>query len=146
MTKNLTLTGFIVLGLMLGFPGVSRVVAKTRKDVVTTGVAIRGITLKDPIAVGTDCANFKDEHVDSNGNMTDASVQCLPGGNLDKTLKGIPDRFNYVCVLSNLKRLGTARLIQAPVKENANHCSLSAIKPAEAQRLFGGAMPNSKSR
>lgn len=116
--------------------------AATGVTPVTTGVVIRGLEMGPPYGVagtktGTTC-DFSKEPVDQNGNLEDASVNCLPGGNLANTIVGLPDRFKAYCVIN--APVKSARLIQSPVEGNDNHCSLSGIKIKDATGQFGGAV------
>ena len=110
---------------------------------VTSGAVIRGVTLPLPAgAPGTKAAatcNFSDEEVNQAGQMTGASVNCGPGGTTQQNLVGLPARFNAYCV-TNAPLKGAARLIQAPIPDDARHCDLSAITPKDATGQFGGAI------
>ncbi|WP_234889851.1 protein rhiC (plasmid) [Agrobacterium vitis] len=111
-------------------------------DPVTTGVVIRGVTLSGPAgAAGTPTGktcDFSGEDVTQAGKMTGASVNCLPNGNLDNTIKGLPTRFNAYCVIK--APVKSARTIQAAVTGNKNHCDLSGISIKDATVQFGGAV------
>jgi hypothetical protein len=110
---------------------------------VESGAVIRGLTLPLPVGVpGTKAAatcNFSDEAVDQAGRMTGASVNCGPGGTTQQNLAGLPARFNAYCV-TNAPLKGVARLIPAPIPEDARHCDLSGITPKDATGQFGGAI------
>ncbi|POF31772.1 protein rhiC [Roseibium marinum] len=109
---------------------------------VTSGVVIRGVTLGGPRGVagtstGKQC-DFSGEEVNQSGRMTGASVNCRPGGNLANTLAGLPARFDAYCAIN--APVKSARLIQAAVPGNANHCDLSGITPKDATGQFKGAI------
>jgi hypothetical protein len=70
--------------------------------------------------------------------MTGASVNCRPGGNLATTLPGLPGRFDAYCIIN--APVKSARVIQAPMPDNANHCDLSGITPKDATGQFKGAV------
>ncbi|MHB8287038.1 MAG: hypothetical protein ACYDD1_20510 [Caulobacteraceae bacterium] len=113
---------------------------------ITSGVVIRGQTIKPPPApgasgtkTGTACDNFNEEDVDQNGNMTGASVQAGNGLTLAEAIVGLPQRFNAYCVVTKASLL-SGRLLPAPVPGNANHADLSAMKPKAAIQAFGGAI------
>ncbi|MDL2410736.1 protein rhiC [Rhizobium calliandrae] len=116
--------------------------AKAGVKPVETGVVIRGVTLPGPIgAPGTSTGKtceFSGEPVDPSGRMEGASVNCRPNGNLGNTLPGLPARFNAYCMIK--APVKSARLIQAPRSENANHCDLSGITRKDATGQFGGAV------
>ncbi|MGB3313955.1 MAG: hypothetical protein WBB85_06050 [Albidovulum sp.] len=109
---------------------------------VTTGVVIRGVTIGGPAGAagtttGTTCS-FGREEVDINGRILGASVNCRPGGNLANTLQGLPLRFDAYCVIN--APVKSARLIEADVPDNPNHCDLSGITPKDAEGQFKGAV------
>lgn len=109
---------------------------------VTTGVVIRGLTLGGAPAPGQKTGHtcdFSREDVDQAGRMTDASVQCRPGGTYADTVAGLAANFTAYCIIDAKRLPGGARLIAAPVPGNANHCSLSAVAPKDATGFFGGA-------
>ncbi|WP_309644169.1 hypothetical protein [Phenylobacterium sp.] len=109
---------------------------------VTTGVVIRGLSMPGIPAPGQKTGrtcDFSREDVDQNGRMTDASVQCQPGGTYASTIGGLAPPFTAYCMIDAKRLPGGARLIPAPVSGNANHCSLSAVKPKDATGFFGGA-------
>lgn len=59
---------------------------------VKSGVVIRGLTLGGVPAPGQKTGHtcdFSREHVDQSGHMTDASVQCQPGGTYASTVPGL---------------------------------------------------------
>lgn len=111
---------------------------------VTSGAVIRGVTLPPPVgAPGTPTAkecDFSDEEVNQAGKMTGASVNCSPGGSEADVLVGLPARFNAYCVISDAKRVKGARILQAPVPGDANHCDLSGISRKDATGQFKGAV------
>lgn len=109
---------------------------------VDSGAVIRGVTLKEPhgtpgTSTGKSC-DFKDEEVDQHGNLTGASVNCKPKANAKDVLQGLPVRFNAYCVIQ--APVKSARLLQAPLVENDNHCDLSGITPKNAETQFKGAV------
>lgn len=116
-------------------------------DDVKNGVVIRGLTIPPSDQVPpprrisgqstTFMCDFSGEDLVQN-NLEDASVNCKPNGDLSSTLKWLPARFNAYCLVN--APVKSARLIQAPVKDNANHCSLSGITPADATSQFGGSV------
>lgn len=109
---------------------------------VTTGVVIRGVTIGG--AGGTpgtktgEVCSFGTEEVDINGRMLGASVNCRPNGNLGNTLQGLPPRFDAYCVIN--APVKSARLIEADVPGNPNHCDLSGITPGDATGQFKGSV------
>lgn len=109
---------------------------------VTSGKVIRGITLRGNGTTGdfagSNCENFRDEDLDQNSKITDASVNCRPNGEIDAVLRGLPARFNAYCVTD--APIKSAHLIQAPMPDNNNHCSLSSITPDDAIAQFKGAV------
>jgi hypothetical protein len=109
---------------------------------VTTGVVIRGVTIGGPAgAQGTptgEVCSFGTEEVDINGRMLGASVNCRPNGNLANTLQGLPPRFDAYCVIN--APVKSARLIEADVPGNPNHCDLSGITPKDATGQFKGSV------
>ncbi|RUV77972.1 protein rhiC [Mesorhizobium sp. M1A.F.Ca.IN.020.30.1.1] len=109
---------------------------------VTTGVVIRGLTIGGlPGAPGTSTGrtcDFSNEEVGPDGRMTGASVNCRPDGNLGNTIPGLPARFDAYCVIN--APVKSARVIQAPVSGNANHCDLSGITPKDATSQFKGSV------
>ncbi|TQX84480.1 MULTISPECIES: protein rhiC [Rhizobium] len=109
---------------------------------VETGVVIRGVTLTGPkgqpgSSTGKTC-DFSGEAVNQSGRMEGASVNCKPNGNFATTLPGLPQRFDAYCVIK--APVKSARLLQAPVPDNPNHCDLSGITPKDATAQFGGAV------
>ena len=110
---------------------------------VTSGAVIRGVTLTGAGTSGASASaacDFSGESV-TGGKMDDASVNCKPNAPDVKTvLKGLPARFNAYCVISSASSLKTGRLIQSSMPDNANHCSLSDLKPSDAQSKFGTAV------
>lgn len=129
-----TLAATAALALLTAAPAVA--------DPVSTGVVIRGVTVpgngvSGAMVPGRTC-DFSGEETTQTGHMTGASVQCRTQGNLTTTLPGLPQRFNAYCVMQ-ARNLGGARLIEAPRDENANHCDLSGMTPADATQRFGGA-------
>ncbi|SCB39910.1 hypothetical protein GA0061100_12120 [Rhizobium hainanense] len=116
--------------------------AKAGVTPVDTGVVIRGVTLSGPVgapgtSTGKTC-DFSGEPVDPSGRMLGASVNCKPSGNLATTLPGLPARFNAYCVIK--APVKSARVLQASVPDNPNHCDLSGITPKDATGQFGGAV------
>jgi hypothetical protein len=109
---------------------------------VKSGAVIRGLTLPGVgvpgTSTGTTC-DFSGEDVNQAGQMTGASVNCRPGGTTQQNIIGLPLFLNAYCV-TNAPLKGAARLIQAPVPGNANHCDLSAITPKDATGQFKGAI------
>ncbi len=109
---------------------------------VTTGVVIRGLTLGGAPVPGQKTGHtcdFSRESLDQTGRMTDASVQCRPGGTYADTVTGLAGNFTAYCMIDAKRLPGGARLIAASVPGNANHCSLSAVTPKDATGFFGGA-------
>lgn len=110
---------------------------------VTTGVAIRGVTLggvstgHDKLVSPLQSCDFSNEDVDDKGKLEHASVQCKKDSTLSGTKPGLPTRFDAYCVV-DVSKLG-GRVIADPIKGNANHCLLSGIKPSEAQTKFTNA-------
>lgn len=118
--------------------------AKVRAGVtpVETGVVVRGVTLAGPVgapgtSTGKTC-DFSGEPVNPSGRMEGASVNCKPNGSLANTLPGLPARFNAYCVIK--APVKSARVLQASVPDNPNHCDLSGITPKDATSQFGGAV------
>ncbi|SOE17569.1 hypothetical protein SAMN05877838_2470 [Hoeflea halophila] len=109
---------------------------------VTTGVVIRGVTIGGPGGTpGTktgEVCSFGTEEVDITGRMLGASVNCRPGGNRENTLQGLPVRFDAYCVIN--APVKSARLIEADVPGNPNHCDLSGITPGDATGQFKGSI------
>ena len=109
---------------------------------VTTGVVIRGVTIGGPAgAAGTktgQVCSFGTEEVGIHGRMLGASVNCRPDGNLANTLQGLPPRFDAYCVIK--APVKSARLIEADVPGNPNHCDLSGITPKDATGQFKGSV------
>ncbi|EXJ14534.1 hypothetical protein [Imhoffiella purpurea] len=110
---------------------------------VTTGAMIRGITLQGPAgasgtSTGRTC-DFSKEEVDQAGRLTDASINCKPGGTTQQVLVGLPGRFNAYCVIVS-GGVKSGRVIQAPVGDDANHCLLSGVTIKDATQQFGGAV------
>jgi hypothetical protein len=109
---------------------------------VKTGAVIRGITLPPPVgapgtSTGMPC-DFSGDPVDPNGRLTDSSVNCGPGGTLQQNIVGLPARFNAYCAIK--APVKSARLIQAPIPGDPNHCDLSGITPKDAMGQFKGAV------
>jgi rhizosphere induced protein len=111
---------------------------------VKSGAVVRGLTLtpldppaKPGMSTGFTC-DFSGDAVGPGGELEDASVNCKPGGDLKKTMKGLPARFNAYCETN--APVSGARLIQSSRKDNKNHCSLSGITPKKATEEFGGAV------
>jgi len=109
---------------------------------VESGAVIRGVTLIGPpgnpgTPTGKNC-DFKDEEVNQHGKLTGASVNCRPNANAAAVLQGLPGRFNAYCVIQ--APVKSARLLQAQVPGNANHCDLSGITPKDAEKQFKGAV------
>ncbi len=109
---------------------------------VTSGAVIRGVTLAGPAgAAGTSAGpttcDFSGEEVNQTGQMTGASVNCGANGTLQQNIVGLPARFNAYCA-TNAPPAG-ARLIPAPLPDDARHCDLSGITPKDATAQFGGA-------
>jgi hypothetical protein len=138
---------FIALSLcLLGWGTISTSAFADGAKPVTTGKLIRGVTLAVPPgpapvagqSTGKPC-DFTKEEVNPTGQITGASVNCLPGGTAAQVLEGLPPRFNAYCVI-DASALKSARVLQAAVPDNANHCDLSGIKPADAAGQFKGAV------
>ncbi len=109
---------------------------------VETGVVIRGVTLAGPVgapgtSTGKTC-DFSGEPVNPSGRMEGASVNCRPNGSFATTLPGLPARFNAYCMIK--APVKSARVLQASVPDNPNHCDLSGITPKDATGQFGGAV------
>jgi hypothetical protein len=108
---------------------------------VTTGAVIRGVTLPGAGTPGSKAAatcDFSGEEVNQAGRMTGASVNCGPGGTTQQNIVGLPPRFNAYCVIN--APVSGARLIQAPIPDDAKHCDLSGITPKDATGQFKGAI------
>ena len=124
---------------LIGFAFLSQVQAKD----VTSGAVIRGVTLPPPVgAPGTQTGkvcDFSGEEVNQAGKMTGASVNCQQGGTDAQVLAGLPARFNAYCVIRSAP-VPSAKLIEAPIPGDANHCDLSGITPKDATGQFKGAV------
>lgn len=131
----------IALALALALASLTVSAAATAQ--VTTGKVIRGLTLSGPAGVpdtptGTTC-DFSGEDVDQANKMTGASVNCKPGSSTKaQVIPGLPARFNAYCMID--APVKSARVIQAGIPGNTNHCDLSGITPKDATNQFGGAL------
>lgn len=109
---------------------------------VKSGAVIRGLILPGPPGPpGTSAqatCKFSNDPVGPHGRLTEASVNCGPGGTVQQNLLGLPGNFNAYCAIN--APVSGARLIQASISGNANHCDLSGITPKEATKLFKGAV------
>jgi hypothetical protein len=137
MNKSIVLATLVI-------PMVLAVGAATARGTkpVKTGAVIRGITLSPPVgASGTPAAatcSFSGDPVDQNGRLTGSSVNCGPSGTLPQNLLGLPARFNAYCAVN--APMKSARLIEAPIPDDPQHCDLSGITPKDATRQFKGAV------
>lgn len=143
-TKKISaLTAAFVLACMIGQVAIAEEVsALNTVTPVKTGVVIRGVTVGGPAGAsgtktGTVC-NFSQEEVGIDGRMLGASVNCRPNSDLAQTLPGLPARFDAYCVMN--APVKSARVIQADVPGNPNHCDLSGITPKDATGQFKGAI------
>jgi len=108
---------------------------------VKSGAVIRGLTLPGAGVPGTSAGatcKFSNDPVGPHGRLTEASVNCGPGGTVQQNILGLPAYFNAYCAIN--APVKGARLIQATIPGNANHCDLSGITPADATKQFKGAV------
>ena len=147
MTNYITIPiGLLSAALLVAGGAANAVETDTSQKAVKpaiTGALIRGLTLPGNGAAGTPAAtscNFMQEAVGRDGLMEDASVNYMPGGSIQQSLRGLPERFNAYCVIEPPRQLNGGHLLKAPVKGNANHYSLSDISPKDAQGQFRGAL------
>ncbi len=109
---------------------------------VTSGFVIRGLTVGGGGTTGTPIGNgrtcdFSRDPVSQTGHLEGSSVNCAPNGTLQGTMFGLAANFTAYCAMKAPVR--GARLIQAPLPDNPNHCDLSGITPKDATQQFKGA-------
>ncbi len=73
--------------------------------------------------------------VDSQGNLSGASVNSAPGKSVQELSQGIPNKQVGVTTVGDVRKAG-GNVTPSRTTNNPNHCTLCGISPQKAEQLF----------